>query len=52
MEEQKFDRHGLAYGQSPSPGSNGNRIIWRAVVLSWIAWLIGCGGMVVTRRSK
>lgn len=26
------------------------KLVWRAVVLSWIAALIGCGGMVVTRR--
>lgn len=27
-----------------------SRLIWRAVVLSWIAWCIGCEGMVVTHR--
>jgi hypothetical protein len=26
-------------------------LIWRAVVLSWIAQLIGIGGMVVTHRG-
>ena len=28
-----------------------SKLIWRAVVLSWIAKLIGCGGMVVTHRA-
>lgn len=26
-------------------------LIWRAVVLSWVAKLIGIGGMVVTHRG-
>ena len=26
-------------------------LIWRAVILSWVAKLIGIGGMVITHRA-